>query len=362
MSDRGRTSPVGRLMDWGWNDQVEASFKASASHSPARVIAQHRGEYRLMTPWDEVTGVASGRMLHRASGRLELPAVGDFVLVDPQTDGPVTIVEILPRNTQFVRRKSGTESQEQIVAANIDVAFLLASLNQELKVRRIERYLVAARESGAQPVIVLTKLDQCGDIAAALALVAPAVSGVPVVAVSSVTGEGIDELRSHLCPGGTVVLLGSSGVGKSTLVNTLAGEELLRTREIREADDKGRHTTTHREIFRMPDGVLVLDTPGMRELGLIEAGDGLEETFDDVTAIIDSCRFRDCTHAAEPGCAVRQAVQSGTVSAERWNSYQKLQKELAYEEHQRDLITASTEKHRRKQIQRDYHKHTKKDR
>ena len=362
MSAGAEPISVGRLQDWGWSDGVSAGLGEDEKRPPARVIAQHRGEYRLIAPWGEATGVAPGRMLYRATGRRELPAVGDFVLIDPQTDGPATIVEILPRRTQFVRRKSGTESQEQVVAANVDVAFLLTSLNQELNPRRVERYLVAARESGARPVVVLTKLDQCDDIEAALAWVGPATAGAPVVAVSSVTGEGIDELRRHLRPGCTVVLLGSSGVGKSTLVNTLAGEELLRTQEIREADDKGRHTTTHREIFRMPDGVLVLDTPGMRELGLVEAEDGLEETFDDVAAIIDGCRFRDCTHADEPGCAIREAVGSGVISMQRWDSYQKLQKELSYEERRRDLGAALAEKSKWRQIQRDYRKRPKKGR
>ena len=362
MSDAADTIPDGRLLDWGWNDEVAAGRELDASRPPARVIAQHRGEYRLITPWGEATGVAPGRMLYRASGRRELPAVGDWVLVEPQTDGPATIVEILPRRTQFVRRKAGTESQQQVVAANVDVAFLVTSLNQELSPRRIERYLVAAREGCVQPVVVLTKLDQCDDLQATLAGVLPVAAGAPVVAVSAVTGEGIELLRSHLRPGETVVLLGSSGVGKSTLVNTLAGEELLRTQEIRQGDDKGRHTTTHREIFRLPDGVLVLDTPGMREIGLVEAEEGLEETFDDVAEIVAECRFRDCTHADEPGCAVRPAVQSGAISAERWASYEKLQKEAAYDERRRDAGAALAEKRRWKQIQRDYRKNPKKGR
>lgn len=359
MSDSAATNPGGRLLDWGWNDEVAAGRELNTARPPARVIAQHRGEYRLITPWGDATGVAPGRMLYRASGRRELPAVGDWVLIEPQTDGPATIVEILPRSTQFVRRKSGTESQEQVVAANVDVAFLVTSLNQELSPRRIERYLVAAREGGVQPVVVLTKLDQCADLEAVLAGVVSVAAGVPVVAVSSVTGEGVDSLRDHLRPGETVVLLGSSGVGKSTLVNTLAGEDLLRTQEIRQGDDKGRHTTTHREIFRLPDGVLVLDNPGMRELGLVDAEEGLDETFDDIAEIIAGCRFRDCTHADEPGCAVRPAVESGGISAERWGSYQKLQKEAAYEERRGDVGAALAQKQKWKQIHRDYRKNPK---
>ncbi len=362
MSDGPEAFSGGRLLDWGWSDDVEVALEPGSSLAPARVIAQHRGEYRLITPWGEATGVAPGRMLYRASGRRELPAVGDWVLIEAEADGPATITEILPRSTQFVRRKSGTESQEQVVAANVDVVFLVTSLNQELSPRRIERYLVAAWESGAQPVVVLTKLDQCDDLEARLTEVRPAAAGAPILAVSAVTGEGIEELQAYLSPGKTVVLLGSSGVGKSTLVNILAGSELLRTQEIRAIDDKGRHTTTHREIFRLPGGALVLDTPGMRELGLVDADEGLEETFDDVAAVIDGCRFRDCTHADEPGCAVREAVQSGAITAERWASYEKLQKELAYEERRRDLGAALAQKRKWKQIHRNYRKHYKKNR
>ncbi len=357
-----RRSLAERLRDWGWTadrDEELAQF-AGPGQAPARVVAQHRGEYRLMTAWGEAAGVAPGRMLYHASGRRELPAVGDWVLIRPPKDGPATVEEILPRRTQFVRRQAGSEGREQVIAANVDVAGIVSSLNQELNPRRIERYLVASWDGGAMPVIVLTKADLCDDIEAAVDSVRDVASGAPIEVVSSVSGFGIEGLRKWLAPGRTVVLMGSSGVGKSTLVNTLAGAELLATQDIRDADDKGRHTTTHREVFRLPDGSLLLDTPGMREIGLVEAEEGLEETFDDVAELASACRFRDCRHETEPGCAVRAAIESGALAVERWISYEKLQKETAYEERRRDLGAELAHKRRWRQIHKDLRKTPKK--
>ena len=351
-----------RLIDWGWTADRDPELREQAGRgqAPARVIAQHRGEYRLMTPWGEATGVAPGRMLYRASGQRELPAVGDWVVIEPSSDGPATVVEILPRRSQFVRRRAGTENREQVIAANVDVVFLVSSLNQELNPRRIERYLVAAWDSGATPVVVLTKSDLCADIDAAVDSIRDVASGAPIEVVSSVTGDGLEALRKWLEPRRTVVLIGSSGVGKSTLVNTLAGSDLMVTQDVRWDDDKGRHTTSHREIFRLPDGVLLLDTPGMRALGLAEPEEGLEETFDDVAELAGSCRFRDCEHDTEPGCAVRQALDAGTLSAARWASYEKLQKEAAYDIRRTDSGAARAERARWKQIDKEYRKRPKK--
>lgn len=372
-----------RLRDWGWTDDRDEELAAAlgegsaaervgeddagasraafaAARAPARVIAQHRGEYRLMAPWGEATGLAPGRMSYRAAGRRELPAVGDWVLIEPSRDGPATIVEILPRRSQFVRRKAGTESEQQVIAANVDTAFIVSSLNQELRARRIERYLVAAWESGAMPVVVLTKADLCDDVEAAADPIRDVAAGAPVEVVSAVSGEGLESLHKWLQPRHTVVLIGSSGVGKSTLVNTLAGEQLLTTRDVRAADDKGRHTTTHREIFRLSDGALLLDTPGMRELGLVEADEGLGETFDEVAALAARCRFRDCSHTSEPDCAVRAAIAAGELSSQRWESYDKLQKEAAWEERRRDAGGSLAEKRKWKQIHKDLRKTPKK--
>jgi ribosome biogenesis GTPase len=349
------------LRPWGWDPGRRFEYdEAGYELPPARIVAQHRGEYVLQAPWGRAIGVAPGRMQFRAGRGREMPAVGDWVVIEPADDGPAVIVEILPRRSQFVRRKAGTEDEEQVVAANVDVAFLMSSLNQDFNPRRIERYLVAARDSGATPVVVLTKSDLIDDVAGAVAAVEEVASGSEVIAASSVDGAGLERLRELLAPGRTVALLGSSGVGKSTLVNTLAGEELLRTQEIRELDDKGKHTTTHREIFLLPDGSLMLDTPGMRELGLVEADEGLEETFDDVAAVAAQCRFRDCGHANEPGCAVRAAIESGELSPRRWESYVKLQKEAAFEVRRRDVGAAQVAKKRWKQIHKDLRKTPKK--
>ena len=351
-----------RLQEWGWTADRDEQIPSQEDgvRVPARVIARHRGEWRLVTPWGDATGVAPGRMLYRASGERELPAVGDWVLVEPATDGPATIVEILPRTTQFVRRRAGREGGDQVIAANVDVACIVSSLNLDLNPRRIERYLVAARDSGAMPVVVLTKADLCDDIEAAVDAVREIASGAPIEVVSNVTGEGLDAIQKWLQPGKTAVLVGSSGVGKSTMVNKIAGEELLVTQDIREDDDKGRHTTTHREIFRLPDGSLILDTPGMREFGLIEAEEGLEETFDDVAELAAGCKFRDCQHETEPGCAVRAAIDSGALPEERWASYMKLQREAAYEERRQDVSAELAQKKKWKQIHKDYRKAPKK--
>ena len=351
-----------RLIEWGWSADRDAALgeESGEVRAAARVVAQHRGEYRLIVAWGEATGVAPGRMLHEASGRSDLPAVGDWVVIEPARDGPAAIVQILPRCTQFVRRKSGKEGGDQVIAANVDVAFIVSSLNQDLSPRRVERYLVAAWDSGATPVVVLTKSDLCADIDPQVDSIREVASGAPIEVVSSVSGEGLDGLRKWLQPRQTVVLIGSSGVGKSTLINKLAGTELLDTQDVRDGDDKGRHTTTHREIFRLPDGVLLLDTPGMREFGLVEADEGLEETFEDVAELAAQCRFRDCGHQTEPGCAVRAAFEAGTLSAARWESYKELQKEAAYEVRRSDVSADLAEKRKWKQIHKAMRKAPKK--
>ncbi len=237
-----------------------------------------------------------------------------------------------------------------MIAANVDVALLVAALNNDLNPRRLERYLVAARDSGASPVIVLTKTDLCADPAAATLLVAAIAGSAPIVTLSALTGDGLGELGAWLKPGATAVLLGSSGAGKSTLLNALAGRALMSTGAIRESDDRGRHTTTHRELFRLPGGALVIDTPGMRELGLLADDAALDASFEDVVTLMGNCRFNNCSHANEPGCAVLAALQGGGISHERWQAYLKLGRELAFAARREDVSAEAANRARWKKV------------
>jgi ribosome biogenesis GTPase len=337
------------LPELGWTDSHTTDFEphAVAGHIPARVAAQHRGAYVLFSELGELRAEMAGRLSHEAAGMGDLPAVGDWVAVAARPDeGAATIQAVLPRRTSFSRKVALTASQEQVLAANVDAVFLLMSLNEDFNVRRLERYLTTAWESGAQPVIVLTKTDLCPEFELRVLEVEAIAFGVAVHAISSITGDGLELVRAHLTPGRTIALLGSSGVGKSTLVNTLAGEELLATQEIREDDGEGRHTTSHRQLVLLPGGGLVLDTPGLRELQLWESSDGLAETFGDVEELTTQCRFSDCAHRTEPGCAVLAALADGTLPHERWESYRKLQRELAHLERRLDKRLQAEERKR----------------
>jgi ribosome biogenesis GTPase len=266
----------------------------------------------------------------RASARREgaRATVGDWIAVRPDgPDGLYEVVGVAERRSSFVRRAPGDATEEQVVAANVDVAFIVISLAAKLSPRRTERYLALAWQSGATPVLVLSKADLCAEPELALASVEAVAFGVPVILVSSVTGEGIDELRSYVTPGRTLAFLGVSGVGKSTLVNTLAGAEVLRTQDVR-SDGKGRHTTTHRELVQLPGGGVLLDTPGMRGMLLWDASEGVEQAFGDVEELAGQCRFHDCAHESEPGCAVTAALRDGRLSISRFDSWRLLQREL----------------------------------
>jgi ribosome biogenesis GTPase len=306
----------------GWDDGWEAAFAEhrAAGLEPARVAVQHRGAFDLVGEVGELRASAANRLVREGN----LPAVGDWVGLD-QTTG--LIDALLPRRTVLSRKEVLDAVREQVLAANVDVAFLVQALPLDFNVRRLERYLAMAWESGAQPVVLLTKTDLVEELAPFLAEVETVTLGAcPVETVSAVTGEGIDELRKWFGGNRTAVLLGSSGVGKSTIVNSLAGEELLPTQEVREDDQRGRHTTTRRELILLPGGGVVLDTPGMRELQLWDAD--LEQAFGDVEEIARRCRFSDCAHDREPGCAIREALADGSLARDRWESYTKLQREL----------------------------------
>ena len=314
------------LESLGWDASFADEFRPFEHDglAPARVAVEHRSEYVVYSQHGELRAELTGRLRHDD----EHPAVGDWVAVAPRADeGRATIHAVLPRRSAFVRKVAWAETKPQVVAANVDVAFVVAGLDLNYNVRRIERYLTLAWESGAQPVVLLTKADLCEDVDSRVYEVESVAFGVPVHAVSAPHGDGVDTVRSYVPPGRTAALLGSSGVGKSTLVNALVGTELLAVREIRE-DGRGRHTTTHRQLVPLPEGGLMLDTPGMRELQLWDADSGIEAAFQDLESLAAECRFADCAHRREPGCAVRAALANGTLEVERFESWRKLQREL----------------------------------
>lgn len=322
----------------------------------ARVIAVQRDSYRISDGEIEYFSHLSGKFLNQAAASLDFPAIGDWVEVQKLKEEQKAVIHrILPRKSQFVRQAAGLKTEGQIVAANMDQVFIVNSLNHDVNVRRMERYILATYESGASPVIVLTKLDESSpeEVVRITALVEEVAIGVPIIAISSMTGEGMDELTDYLQPHKTVALLGSSGVGKSTLVNKLYGQTVQETNDIREADSKGRHTTTHREMFILPNGSLLIDTPGMRELQLWDGDSAIDTTFQDVEALALDCRFTDCQHDTEPGCRVQEALKSGELSTERFQSYLKLQRELAFEKRKQDQKARLEEKGRWKKVSKE---------
>jgi ribosome biogenesis GTPase len=320
---------MAELASLGWSETFAAAFAPFAADGlvPARVGAEHQHVYTLLTAEGERLAHVTGRLRHEAGGRADFPAVGDWVAARcPPAEDRATIHAILPRRSRFSRRAAGDNDEEQIVAANVDTVFLVMGLDGDFNPRRLERYLTVAWESGADPVVLLSKADLCEERDERLRQIGG--MGAPTHLVSARSGLGLESLDAYLKPARTVALLGSSGVGKSTLVNRLLGEERLRTREVRGSDDRGRHATSTRQLLALPGGALVIDTPGMRELQLWDSVGGLGATFADVEELGASCRFGDCGHASEPGCAVRAAVEDGRLPSERLDSYHKLQREL----------------------------------
>ena len=310
---------------------------------PARVTAVQKERYELICERGECNGVLKSSVYFNGADQ-PFPTTGDFVLLDWNETGNSRITETLPRRSYFARRNPTPGQGEQAVAANFDSVFILQSLNSDFNIKRLERYLALAWASGATPVVVLTKTDLVERFDEQLLRASEAAAGVDVFAVSAKTGYGLDRLSRYLAPGKTVVLLGSSGVGKSSFVNALAGEERMAVNTIREGDDKGRHTTTHRQLIRLNSGLLIIDTPGMRELGMLDSGEGIRETFADVEQYFSLCRFSNCRHESEPGCAVQAAIASGELSPARWENYQKLQREASYSANQTDYLKQKQEK------------------
>lgn len=319
------------LTTFGWNSRLEAEFAPFAAQglAPGRVAREHTHIYTVLSSSGERLARVTGKFRHEARGRHEFPSVGDWVALAAATDeGEAQIHAVLPRKSKFSRKVAGHTAEEQVVAANVDTIFLISALDRDFNLRRLERYLVVGRESRARPVVVLNKSDLHDDVAAAVAAVTAVADDVPVHAISCTAREGLDALAIYLRPGETVALLGSSGVGKSTLVNRLLGEERQVTREVRQTDSRGRHTTTMRELIVMPDGALIIDTPGMRELQLWETPEAVREAFDDIEALGEGCYFRDCRHVDEPRCAVKAAVGEGRLAAGHLGNYHKLGREL----------------------------------
>ena len=297
---------------------------------PARITAQHRERYEIVCEY----GITHARLKTKEYyvGAEQFPTTGDFVMVNYIENGDSQIIATLPRRTFFSRREPGPVPRDQAVAANFDYVFIMQSLNLDFNPKRLERYLTLAWQSGATPVILLTKADLVEDYWDYLTQVERVAAGVNTHVVSARTGYGLNRLNAYLQPGNTVVFLGSSGVGKSSLVNALAGEEIMAVSGIREDDSKGRHTTTHRQLIRLKSGVMIIDTPGMRELGMWDVSEGLGDAFADVERFMGRCRFSDCKHESEPGCAIKAAIAAGELEAARWESYQKLKEEAVSRE------------------------------
>jgi ribosome biogenesis GTPase len=331
----------------GWNADRQRQLEELGDPTllAARVGVEHRGSYGLLG--SEVTSARPSGRFRQDQG--PWPAVGDWVAVRPAEGGGGIIHQVLPRHSLLERRRPGLQ-RSQVVAANVDVVFVVTAPGRDFNVRRVERYLAVIGASGARPVVVVNKADLCPDPAEILRELGPLGAGVTCLATSASTGAGVDQLGAQLPPGATGAMVGSSGVGKSSLLNCLLGDARQATAQVRLVDDKGRHTTTRRELVELPAGGCVIDTPGMRELGLWDAGEGIDQAFDDVEALAAACRFRDCRHQGEPGCAVTEAVAGGALAGDRLASFDKLRREEAFQERQRDPRNQAASKGRWKLI------------
>jgi ribosome biogenesis GTPase len=345
--------------DVRWNELFEKYRRQGCE--PGRISGQDQQRYDVRDGNGESVAEVSGRFRHEATGAADFPAVGDWVALRAASahEGPRTIVGVLPRRTAFVRRGAGETTEAQVVAANIDTAFVVVGLDGDFNVRRIERYLATAWDGGASPVVVLNKADLADDLDARIAEVEAVAAGTPVVAVSATEVRAIESLAPWLAAGRTVALLGSSGVGKSTLVNVLLGETKQRTGPVREWDSRGRHTTTRRELVELPGGAWLIDTPGIRQLQLWADEDSLDTSFPEIAELAARCRFRDCHHVAEPGCAVLEAAGSGVLPADRLASWRKLQREVVWLAIRQDQRLRLEQEARWRTIHRAQRQHTK---
>ena len=353
---------VHTLAEYGWNARIATQFEA---HAPAgslagRVLSEHRGGYVVAAESGEVEAAVTGRFRHEASHAEEFPAVGDWVALEMAEGGQSAVISaVMPRQTRFVRPARGDALSAQVVAANVDVVLLVAGLDNDFNLRRLERYVALAWSSGAEPVIILNKADVCDDVAGRTADVTMIAPGVPIRVLSALDGTGLESVLPLLEPGKTVALIGSSGVGKSTIVNAILGWDRQSTGAVRGTDQRGRHTTTMRELVVTPSGALLIDSPGMRSVGMWEIEEGLADAFADVEAFASQCRFSDCGHESEPGCAVQAAIEDGSLPASRLASQQKLARESAAYAMRVDHAARANSKKRWKAIHKSVRNHMK---
>ena len=348
------------LEDLGWSPRLEQAFAPHRAPDvvPARISLEHTHIYRVIAPDGERLARVSGRLRHGAASRADFPAVGDWVALEiPPARGDARIRTVLPRSSRFSRRAAGDPTEEQVIAANIDVVFLVSGLDGDFNPRRIERYLLTAWDSGAAAVIVLNKADLVDDPDEFVREVEPVAQGTPVLVISARQPSSLDALHQHLGRGRTGALLGSSGVGKSSIANALIGEEVFATREVRASDSRGRHTSARRELVFVPGGGILIDTPGMRELQLWDTGESLAGAFADIEALAESCRFRDCRHAGEPACAVLEAAEDGRLAPGRLESYHKLRQEQEHQTRQQDVRAQLEQKRRFKILTKAANRH-----
>jgi ribosome biogenesis GTPase len=337
----------------GWNPFFASHFAPYEKEGliPARITIEQKTHFFAATGQGELRAFLAGKLRFGARGEEDVPGVGDWVALRPTPDEQTaTIVHVLPRKSKFSRKTVGRASVEQTVAANIDLVFLVNAVDATFNLRRLERYLVLAAGSGAQPAVVLNKSDLCADLSPLVNDVRAVAAQVPVYVMSAARGEGLEPLRNSLRVGLTGAFLGPSGVGKSTIINRLIGLEKLRTRKVRDYDGKGRHTTSHREMVVLPSGGILIDTPGMRELQLWEGEKGIEEAFEEIESLAATCRFRDCRHDKEPDCAVRRALEEGTLDRGRYAGYLKLQREIERRSRTYETRAQALEKERIKKL------------
>lgn len=336
-----------RLCELGLTDDIAKEFENFYEDGYlGRVIAEYKGLYRVATEEDDILAKVSGKIINTAIDKSSYPAVGDWVVIDRinRNTGNGVIHEVLNRRSAVSRKVAGKQMDQQIIASNIDTIFICMSANNDFNLRRLERYISIGWNSGATPVILLTKIDLCEDLYRIEREIEDIAIGIDILYVSSFTGKGIEEINKYLIPGKTIAVIGSSGVGKSTLINLLLGEERQQVNNIREDDHKGKHTTTHRELIVLKDKGIIIDTPGMREIQFLDDADGIEDSFHEIIDIAKGCKFSNCKHDKEPGCAVKAAIEAGTISKERLQSYNKLKREVSFMERKVDRKAKSESK------------------